>query len=182
MFLVKKANKNRARFLLSLPSLHLGTFMERHCCSVSYRTGGRNKDAITVSKIRMFPFLPFSISCAGLILQLPGSWGTGSSHPHSSTFKYLSLCSSGRSCLQPTTRCSPRKRRQSTECMALSLRSCMCCFCLHPIRCKFLTWPHLAAREAGNIVWWGGSGSVLSSNLKGSVFKEQGGKQILGNN
>ena len=28
----------------------------------------------------------------------------------------------------------------------------------------------------------GGSGSVLSSNLKGSVFKEQGGKRILGNN
>ena len=112
MFLVKKASKNRARFLPSLPSLHFGTFMERHCCSVSYRTGGLNKDAVTVSKIRMFPFLPFNISCAGLILQLPGSWGTGSSHPNSSTFKYLSLCSSGRSCLQPTTRCSPRKRRQ----------------------------------------------------------------------
>lgn len=56
----------------------------------------------------------------------------------------------------------------------------MCCFCLHPTRCKLLTWPHLAAREAGNIVL--GGGSVPSSNLKGSVFKEQGGKRTLGNN
>ena len=169
-----------ARFPPSLPSLHFGTFtLERHCCSLSYRTGGCNKDAnITVSKIRTLPFLPFNISYAGPTLRLPGSWGTGSSYPYSATFKYLSPCSSGRPCLQPTIRCSQRKRGQRAECMALFLRSCMCCLC--PSHCKLLTWPHLAAREAGHIV--SGGGSVPSSNLKGSVFKEQGGKWTLGNN
>lgn len=155
--------------------------MERHCCSVSYRTGGCNKDAnVTARKVRMSPSLPLNISYAGLILRLPGSWGTGFSYPNSATFKHLSLCSSGRSCLQPTIRHSQRRRRQRAECTALSLRSCTCCICLHPVRCELLTGPHLAAREAGSIV--SGGGSVPSSNLKGSVFKERGGKWTLGNN
>lgn len=79
-----------------------------------------------------------------------------------STWKVMSAA---RSTMQPG---NAEKRMES---MVPSSGSCTCHFGSRPISWRLVTWPHLAAREAGTSCWVGGSGPRSSS--KSSVTKER---------
>lgn len=65
----------------------------------------------------------------------------------------------------------PRNLEKRMESVVPSSGSCTCHFGSRPISWRLVTWPHLAAREAGTSCWVGGSGPRSSS--KSSVTKER---------